>query len=275
MLTASIVLFNTAKPEINSLLDCALDSTLDIVYIIDNSPDDRFRILEKRSEKIRYIYHKNLGYGASHNIALQESIDAGSEFHMVLNPDIRFTPGILPELAAYMREHPDTAYILPKVIYPSGELQYLCKLLPTPFDLIFRRFIPKIRLIQRMDDRYILKKSGYNKIVNPPCLSGCFMFLCMSIIKEYRLFFDERFFMYCEDVDFIRRIHRFGKTIYLPYVSIIHDHAKASYKSRKMLWEHIKSAIKYFNKWGWFFDVERKRMNNQILNEINPPSRNC
>jgi GT2 family glycosyltransferase len=268
MFTASIVLFNTAKPEINSLLDCALDSALDIVYIIDNSPDDRFRSLEKRSEKIRYIYHKNLGYGTSHNIALQESIDAGSEFHIVLNPDIRFAPGILPELAAYMREHPDTAYILPKVIYPSGELQYLCKLLPTPFDLIFRRFMPKIGLIQRMDDRYILKKSGYNKILNPPCLSGCFMFLRMSIIKKHNLFFDERFFIYCEDFDFIRRLHRFGKTIYLPYVSIIHDHAKASYQSRKMLWEHIKSAIKYFNKWGWFFDKEKKRMNKQILDEI-------
>jgi GT2 family glycosyltransferase len=90
----------------------------------------------------------------------------------------------------------------------------------------------------------------------------------MSVIKEHRLFFDERFFMYCEDIDFIRRLHRIGKTLYLPDVSIIHNHAKASYKSKKMLWEHVKSAVRYFNKWGWFFDAERKRMNNQVLNEI-------
>ncbi|MDR2393221.1 MAG: hypothetical protein LBD93_03565 [Treponema sp.] len=62
---------------------------------------------------------------------------------------------------------------------------------------------------------------------------GSFMFLRMSIIKKHDLFFDEQFFMYCEDVDFIRRLHRFGKTLYLPDVFIIHDHAKASYTSKK------------------------------------------
>jgi hypothetical protein len=35
-----------------------------------------------------------------------------------------------------------------------------------------------------------------------------------------------------------------------------------------MLFQHIKSAIQYFNKWGWFFDEERQRMNGQILNDI-------
>jgi GT2 family glycosyltransferase len=94
------------------------------------------------------------------------------------------------------------------------------------------------------------------------------MFLRMSTIEKYNLFFDERFFMYCEDFDFIRRLHRIGKTIYYPDVSIIHNHAKESYKSKKMMTEHIKSAIKYFNKWGWFFDKERKTMNKQVLDEI-------
>jgi GT2 family glycosyltransferase len=209
-----------------------------------------------------------VGYGAAHNIALREALDAGSDFHLILNPDIRFNPDIIPVLVSYMQNNEDVAYILPKVIYPDGTCQYLWKLLPTPFDLIFRRFMPKTGFFKKINDRYILKNSGYNKIVNPPCLSGCFMFLRMSVIKQHNLFFDERFFMYCEDVDFIRRLHRIGKTIYLPDVSIIHDHAKASYTSTKMLWEHIKSAVKYFNKWGWFFDVERKRMNRQVLDEI-------
>jgi len=56
--------------------------------------------------------------------------------------------------------------------------------------------------------------------------------------------------MYCEDFDLIRRIHRVAETVYYPAVSIVHDHAKASYTSRRMLVEHVKSAVKYFNKWG-------------------------
>jgi GT2 family glycosyltransferase len=209
-----------------------------------------------------------VGYGAAHNIALHEALDAGSNFHLILNPDIRFSPNIIFFLISYMQNNDDTVYVLPKVMYPDGTCQYLCKLLPTPFDLIFRRFMPEKGFLRKINDRYTLKNSGYNKIINPPCLSGCFMFLRMSVIKKHNLFFDERFFMYCEDVDFIRRIHRLGKTIYLPHVSIIHDHAKESYKSSRMLWEHIKSAVKYFNKWGWFFDRERSHMNRKILNEI-------
>ncbi|MDR2730984.1 MAG: glycosyltransferase family 2 protein [Treponema sp.] len=268
MITASIVLFHSQKVDITVIIDCIEKSCIDTVYIIDNSSDDRFRLFEKKSGKIWYIYNKNLGYGASHNIALHEAIDSGSEFHIVLNPDIRFTAEVISELASYMREHEDTAYILPKVLYPDGTTQYLCKLLPTPSDLIFRRFIPNIKIARKMNERYVLQSSGYDKIINPPCLSGCFMFLRISTIKENNLFFDERYFMYCEDFDFIRRLHKVAKTIFYPYVSIVHDHQKGSYKSKKMLIQHIKSAVKFFNKWGWIFDSERNRMNRKIINEI-------
>ena len=40
-----------------------------------------------------------------------------------------------------------------------------------------------------------------------------------------------------------------------------------------MLIAHIKSAIHYFNKWGWFFDKERRQMNNQIMHEIEEMNR--
>jgi GT2 family glycosyltransferase len=268
MLTASIVLFNASKIDTKMLFDDIEKSCIDIVYVIDNSSNDRFRFFEKQYNKIRYIHNKNFGYGKSHNIAMHEAIDEGSQFHLILNPDIRFSSDAVSVLLSYMNEHNDVVYILPKVIYPDGTIQYLCKLLPTPFDLIFRRFFPNNKLTQKLNNKYVLQISGYNKIINPPCLSGCFMFLRLNIIKENNLFFDERFFMYCEDFDFIRRLHRLGKTIYYPDVSIIHDHAKESYKSRKMMIEHIKSAIKYFNKWGWFFDKERKKMNKRVLKEI-------
>lgn len=268
MLTASIVLYQTKKNVLISILESIEKSCIDILYIIDNSFDDRFRFFETQYVKIRYIHNKNLGYGISHNIALREAIDNGSQFHLILNPDIRFSPDTISILLSYIKKHADVVYILPKVIYPDGTIQYLCKLLPTPFDLIIRRFVPNNKFTQKLNEKYELRISDYNKIINPPCLSGCFMFLCMNAIKENNIFFDERFFMYCEDFDFIRRLHRVGKTVYYPDVSIIHDHAKESYKSKKMLFEHIKSAIKYFNKWGWFFDGERKRMNKQILDEI-------
>ena len=94
------------------------------------------------------------------------------------------------------------------------------------------------------------------------------MFLRLKAIKENNIYFDERYFMYLEDFDLIRNLHRVGKTIFFPEVSIIHNHAKESYKNRKLMKIHIQSAIKYFNKYGWLFDKERKEMNSQILREI-------
>jgi glycosyltransferase family protein len=44
----------------------------------------------------------------------------------------------------------------------------------------------------------------------------------------------------------------------------MHEHAKSSYKSRKMLLIHIKSALTYFNKWGWIFDKKRSEANKKL-----------
>lgn len=272
MLTASVVLYNTPRMQIDALFSSVANSCcVKTFFVIDNSPNDKWRVLEKEwSEKglnVRYIHNANLGYGASHNLAMQEAIENGATYHVVLNPDIYFDKTVLAELIHFMEEHSNAAYVLPRVEYPNGELQYLCKLLPTPGDLIFRRFLPK-NWGKKRNDRYCLKMSGYDKVMNPPCLSGCFMFMRLSILKENNIFFDDGYFMYCEDFDLIRRLHRVAKTLYYPKVKIIHNHEKASYKNRKMLYTHIKSAVRYFNKFGWLFDKERRVMNRRLLQEI-------
>jgi GT2 family glycosyltransferase len=93
-----------------------------------------------------------------------------------------------------------------------------------------------------------------------PHLSGCFMMLRTAVFETVGLF-DERFFMYLEDVDYSRRVHTRYKTVYYPEVSVYHQYHKGSYKRWRNLKYHIVSAVKYFNKWGWFFDPERKTIN--------------
>lgn len=264
MITASIVLYNTDIRLLKRVIESYSPETERRLYLIDNSSNKCTSIYDD-NEYIDYIYvGKNIGYGSGHNIGIQKAIKEKSKYHIVLNPDLVFESSVIDELEKYADSNEDVVYMLPKVIYPNGELQYLCKLLPTPFDLIFRRFLPNKGIIKKMNDRYILKDSGYDKIMNPPCLSGCFMFMRTKTLEENELYFDERFFMYCEDFDLMRRLHRVGKTIFYPCVTIIHDHARASYKNKKLLFDHIKSACKYFNKYGWIFDKERR-----IENKIN------
>lgn len=272
-ITASVVLYNTPKGQIETLLKSVLESScVEKFFVIDNSPNDRWRILEKESDIIRYIHNENLGYGASHNLAMQEAAELGADYHVILNPDIRFEKNVLPALSDFMDGNPDVAQVMPKAVYPDGELQYLCKLLPTPSDLIFRRFIPAVGFLkkwkEKKDARYCLKSSGYEKIMSPPCLSGCFMFLRLATLFENQIFFDTKFFMYFEDFDFVRRLHRVARTLYFPEVSVVHDHAQESYKDHRMLAAHIKSAIRYFGKYGWIFDKERREMNRRTIREI-------
>ena len=267
MITASVVLYNTCPDLIDGLLSSFEPGEDRKLFLIDNSPEkeDRYNDL---ANVTYYFVGKNIGYGAAHNIGLKKAIELNSKYHIVLNPDVHFEPSVIDALATYADAHEDVVYMLPKVLYPDGEMQYLCKLLPTPSDLIFRRFLPQVGAIKRKNDRYTLKTSGYNKIMNPPCLSGCFMFLRTKTIQEENLFFDDRYFMYCEDFDLIRRLHRVGKTLYYPDETIVHDHARESYRNWKMLRVHIRSACRYFNKFGWFRDRERMEMNRKILEEI-------
>jgi hypothetical protein len=211
---------------------------------------------------------KNLGYGAGHNIALRKALET-SDFHFVLNPDVYFAPEELKKMLLRMGQDPKIGQLMPKVTYPDGSIQYLCKLIPTPFDLLFRRFLvgPFRSLARQRLERFELRFTGYDREMDVPYLSGCFMLFRISSLREVGLF-DERFFMYPEDIDITRRMHAVHRTLFFPGATIVHDHARASYNNGRMLKIHIVNLIKYFNKWGWFFDAERKANNKVVLRSI-------
>jgi len=271
-LNISIVLYHNREEQIKKAIESVLDTDLNItLYLVDNSSTDSLRELERIDKSIVYIFNNsNLGFGKAHNIALKKSIEKNIPYHLVLNPDVYFEKGVLEELYDFMENNKDVGLVMPKVLYPDGSIQHLCKLLPTPLDLFGRRFLnfgPFKKIVEKRNEVYELRFTGYDKIMEVPYLSGCFMFIRTEVLKKVGLF-DERFFMYLEDTDLSRRIHRVAKTVYYPYVYIYHEYGKGSYKSLKLLYYHIKSAIKYFNKYGWFFDKEREEINKKILKKL-------
>lgn len=262
----SIVLFHNSEDQVIKAIKSLLKAELDIaVYLVDNSATTELRRLQKLDPRIHYIHNgKNIGFGAAHNIVLRKSIEEGVPYHLVMNPDLYFEKGVLETLLAHMRSDKNIGNLMPKVLYPNGEIQYLCKLLPTPLDLFVRRFNPFPLIKRKQDERYELRKTGYKQIMNVPNLSGCFMFLNTQAINEIGVF-DENYFMYLEDVDLNRRLHVKYKTLFIPNVSVYHEFNKASYKDFNLMKIHIKSAIYYFNKWGWLFDNKRIEINNKII----------
>jgi hypothetical protein len=281
MITASIVTYNNNVLDLEAVLRSLLISPVQKVWIIDHSDvftrlegelneymrnDEEFRKHLGCGFVLKYVRHRNNGYGGGHNVAIREAISEGSEYHLVINPDVWFGPEVVPAIWKAMENDHSIAQIMPKVLYLNGEVQYVAKLLPSPLDLIGRFFFPHF-LIRRRNDRHELKHSGYDKVMNVPFLSGCFMFLRISALQEIGLF-DERFFMYAEDIDISRRLHSRYKTLFYPKVTIYHRFSRLSYHSWRISLIHICSVIKYFNKWGWIYDSERRRVNKVLLNEI-------
>lgn len=263
MLNISIVLYHPKwEQELVPLLEELLRvRCLHTIYLLDNSEepaaDSRLPVTGSR---LRYIYNgANLGYGKAHNIALRESAYDKIPFHLVMNSDIRVKAEDIDDMHNWMATHPEVGQLMPRVVSPDGTQQFLAKRLPAPIDLFGRRFLPK-RMMEKRNARFELRDMDLLRPVNAPYLSGCFMFLRTDAAVEAGLF-DERYFMYPEDIDLTRTIHRNFLTLYYPAWTIVHAHARESYKNRHMLWVHIQNMCRYFNKWGWFFDPERHAFN--------------
>lgn len=264
--TGSLVLYNNSLSDILEVINSFFRSKNNCqLYIIDNSDKSNFSELSNL-DRIHYIKtNKNLGFGAGHNIAINQIIqDESSRYHFILNPDISFKSGTLENLIEVMLKDEKIGIVSPKIINSTGNQEFLCKLIPTPMDLLIR--LTPYTWFRSSKDRFQLKELDYNKPINAPYLSGCFMLLDLYKIKNVGVF-DEQFFMYPEDIDLTRRMNEKYSTIYWPKENIIHQHAKASFKSLKMFRIHTINMIKYFNKWGWFIDDKRRRQNQQTIKQ--------
>lgn len=254
-ITGCIVLYKNNRAELLSAIESFINTDLSVkLYLIDNSPSDSLSDLIDDS-RVEYIHNpSNPGFGAAHNIAIKLALECESKYHLVLNPDIYFSSGNLEKLYDFMEKNREVGHVMPKVLYPDGSLQYLCKTNPTPFDLFARRFMPSFiqRKFKSRMERYEYRNRDYNKTMfDIPYLSGCFMFLRTDTLRHVGLF-DDRIFMYIEDADLTRRFLEVSKTAYFPESVVYHHFAKGSHKNWKLTWYSIHGAWIYFNKWGWF-----------------------
>lgn len=261
-LSISLVVYNHKQEDLMPLINSIFQITLPIkLIVIDNSEKPLLKDFFEKSEATYIFNNANIGYGSAHNIGIKIGAKI-AKFHLVVNPDVVINKNCIEDGLTYLNQHKNIGLLMPKVLYPDGEIQRLCKLLPSPFDLIFRRFVPSFisSLFKASLNRYELQYKDYNKPMILNNLSGCFMLMSHEVLQQVGLF-DEHFFMYLEDTDLSRRISSQFEAIYYPSISIIHNYEKGSYKNKKLLLYHIQSAIYYFNKWGWLVDLDRAKKN--------------
>ncbi|PKP41233.1 MAG: glycosyl transferase family 2, partial [Bacteroidetes bacterium HGW-Bacteroidetes-12] len=130
-------MYNNKLEELEIAINCTLQSDLvDKIYLIDNSPTDDLHVLQELDiNRIVYLFQNaNLGFGRAHNVGINLAIKKGYAYHLILNPDIEFEMNVLERLHSYMEINFECGIVTPKIYYKNGDLQYLCKKLPSAFE---------------------------------------------------------------------------------------------------------------------------------------------
>ncbi|MDB4037941.1 glycosyltransferase family 2 protein [Candidatus Thioglobus sp.] len=258
-LSISIVTFNNREiidKCIESLIKY-LPKELDVsIYCIDNASSDgtyeNLKAFEKKHEKIRVRKtHYNLGYGGAHNSILEE---LDSDFHLYCNPDIIAKKNFIEPLIKLINSDKRIGLVVPKILDLNGNSQFLSRRYPGVGDLILRRSPKFIKnIFKKKLSHFEMSDIDSSVITEVPCASGALV-LCRTKALKIIKGFDRRYFLYFEDFDMTRMFQEHSyKTIYTPDSIVYHEGGFASRKSVKIVIIHIRSAIQYFQKWGWKF----------------------
>ena len=158
----SIVLYNNDKNQVHKAVSSVLTDKLDVeLHLLDNSPDDRLRVLEQIDRRVTYTFNgSNPGFGAAHNVALRNSIKENTKYHLVMNPDVFFDPAVLERIYSFMEENKNVGNLMPGVLNLDGSFQHLCKLLPSPINLIARLVVPQL-IHHKSSSLYLVLFEGF------------------------------------------------------------------------------------------------------------------
>ena len=228
----SVVIVNYRSGEL--LKDCltALFKTspsLDLeVFVINNdSTQDLAPVLDQEWSQVEFIQNRsNLGFAAGANMGFRKS---QGEFVFVLNPDVLVQDQSVETLVSTLRNNADAGLALPLLRNPDGSLQYSCRRFYSYTTLVmrrapFNRFFPTHAAVRK----HLMLDWNHDSLARVDWGLGAAMLVRRSALQEPYLF-DERFFLYFEDVDLCLRLRRRGwKVLYVPRASMIHYHRRES-----------------------------------------------
>jgi glycosyltransferase involved in cell wall biosynthesis len=246
VITTSVVLFDTDINKVREMvtsLELQTENYNIHLYIIDHSKNKKYKNKIKSIKlNITYIHQKNSGYGAGHNIAFKNSVN--SEFHVFLNPDITFNKFLFDDLISHLIKHPSCVACSPIIRNFDSTYQFAGRSMPSTLHLLLRRSPPKLLVTQLLKLKDFNSFDETNEFFNSPSISGTFIFIRKNIFEKVNGF-DERFFLYLEDVDLSIRIKKYGDIHYLKKQSIYHHFAKVSYYKFSLFFRYVSSLIKF------------------------------
>jgi GT2 family glycosyltransferase len=218
-LSIIIVNFNTKKLVldcIGSLKNEGSKVTKEII-IVDNGSSEKFPTLPG----IKLIQNKdNLGYAKAVNAGIKM---AQGEYILILNSDTIVKGNVFEKLIEFARKTSDAGVVGPRLLNIDGSIQASASHLPSIVNAIREYWLGK-------KGRFELYVPHGNKPQEVEALVGAVFLITPAALKKVGGF-DEKYFMYYEDLDYCKRVRRASlKVYYLPSAEIVHYHGASGKK---------------------------------------------
>ena len=186
------------------------------------------------------------GFGANHNAAFRLS---KGRYFCVLNPDIRLIGNPFNTLIECLEKR-GGGLVAPRIVNLSGTTENNARYFPTPFTILKKAFLRS----QQPD------YPEMERVFEPDWVGGMFMLFTRSCFEAINGF-DERYFLYYEDVDLCARMKMAHLPILLcPFVKAVHDARFESHHSLKYLRWHVASMARFFLSKGFWQLAASPRM---------------
>lgn len=225
--TVSVVSHGQTHMVENLLRDLAMISNcrlggVDYVVVTHNIPQPSWSCPAALADCCRIIENPlPKGFGANHNAAF---LECDTDWFAVVNPDIRLSGDVLTRLIA--RATPDDAILAPALIDPLAGRPTPNRGLLTPWEILRRRM------------------PGWLPPYDPAWLPGAFLLIRSETFRRVGGF-DERFYLYAEDVDLCARVRLAGGRLhYMPDVQVSHAAQRSSHIHWRYLRWHVQSLLR-------------------------------
>lgn len=193
---------------------------LHAIIVVDNASADVSLDMLPQYDKLMIIQNQeNLGFAKAANQGFRLST---ASYTLLLNPDTRLFPDTLQKCGQFMEEHQDVDILGVRHLKNDGSVSPSCARFPTPLTYFYdavglSRFSPRIFTpALLMTDWDHLSDRVVDQVI------GAFMFMRNSIFQKIG-YFDEQFFVYCEELDFSKRlVEAGGKSFYTASIKIVH-----------------------------------------------------
>lgn len=251
MLSIIIVSYNTAELTINcikSIYNQTKEIDYEIIVVDNNSKDDSVCRIQKEFPNVKLIVNKdNRGFAYALNIGIKKS---SGEIILSINSDTLIIDNAIEKSYKFLKGNLQYGILGVKLLNEDNSIQPSCRNLPDIWNCFTEAFFlinifPKSKIF----GRYYMSYFNYDKTIEVDWIKGTYMMIRKEVFEKVGLF-DDEFFLYSEETDFMLRAKRKGiKTVFYNEVSIYHFEGSSSKNNPERVYKMVhKTKLLLFKK---------------------------